>query len=388
MRGSNIMKIIYIDKGRFPTEKAHGYQITKMCEVFASLGCEVELWVPDRTNFIKDGIFEYYGLRKNFKVEKIAVIDFFDYLNTLHSLSFYLVSLNYFIKLVFSKLEKDATVYSRSPEIIWLFSLRGFKTVFEAHNWPGRKSSLHAFFLRNASKIVVLTKRIRELFLANNFSEEKILISPDGVDLEVFDISLAQNEARELLGLPSDKKILGYTGSYTTMGEDKGIKDIIGALLETLKKRKDVLFLAVGGSEKDIEFYANIANKYKVFEFIKFIPKVSISELAKYQKACDIMLMPFPDIPHYRHYMSPLKMFEYMASKRPIIASDLPSVRDVLNEKNCVFCNPDDSQDLAEKILYLLDYPEIADTVSKLAFEDVQKYTWQKRADGILKFIG
>jgi glycosyltransferase involved in cell wall biosynthesis len=381
------MKIIYIDRGRFPTEKAHGYQIAKMCEVFASLGCDVELLAPGRTNLIKADLFEYYGLRKNFKVKRIALVDFFDYFKTSYSLNFYLVSIQFFIRLFFMGFENDSVIYSRAPEIIWLFILRGFRTVFEAHNWPKSKEKIHIFFIKKASKIIALTNGLKEIFLEKKISRKNILVSPDGVDLEIFDIRSEQDEIRKSLGLPLGIKIIGYTGSFTTMGEDKGMKDIIASMGLLLKIRQDIVFIAVGGNEQDIKYYANIAKKNGVFEKVRFIPRKSLETLARYQKACDIMLMPFPDTTHYRHYMSPLKMFEYMASKRPIIASDLPSVRDVLNEKNCIFCKPDNPQDLADKIIFLFDNPEIAERISQQAFEDAKKYTWQKRAEEIIKFI-
>jgi glycosyltransferase involved in cell wall biosynthesis len=85
--------------------------------------------------------------------------------------------------------------------------------------------------------------------------------------------------------------------------------------------------------------------------------------------------------------MSPLKMFEYMASQRPVISSDLPSVRDVFNEKNCVFCRPDDPADLAKKIAMILAKPDLAEKISQQAYQDVKFYTWEKRAAKIINFI-
>ena len=65
------MKLSYIVNLRIPTEKAHGYQICKMCEEFAGLGIDVELITPTRKNSIEVDLFEYYGLRGRFKEGKI-----------------------------------------------------------------------------------------------------------------------------------------------------------------------------------------------------------------------------------------------------------------------------------------------------------------------------
>ena len=69
------MKILYIANIRLPTEKAHGIQIMKMCEAFAGLGHEIELVVPWRFNWIKTEPFEYYGVKKNFKITKLPSLD-------------------------------------------------------------------------------------------------------------------------------------------------------------------------------------------------------------------------------------------------------------------------------------------------------------------------
>ena len=68
------MKILYIANARMPTEKAHGIQIMKTCEAFAELGHEVELILPWRFNPIKEDIFEYYNVKKNFKIKKYRLL--------------------------------------------------------------------------------------------------------------------------------------------------------------------------------------------------------------------------------------------------------------------------------------------------------------------------
>ena len=72
-----------------------------------------------------------------------------------------------------------------------------------------------------------------------------------------------------------------------------------------------------------------------------------------------------------------------MAAKRPIVASDLPSIREVLNEGNAILVEPDNPKALAQCIKKALT----SDDVSQKAFEDVQEYTWDKRVKKILKFI-
>ncbi len=76
-----------------------------------------------------------------------------------------------------------------------------------------------------------------------------------------------------------------------------------------------------------------------------------------------------------------------MASNRPIIASDLPAVREILNEKNAIFFNPDDDDDLAKKINFVLDnYKSFEKSAARARYE-VEEYSWNNRADLVMKFF-
>ena len=88
-------------------------------------------------------------------------------------------------------------------------------------------------------------------------------------------------------------------------------------------------------------------------------------------------------------YTSPLKMFEYMASGCPIVAQDLPSFREVLNNENSFLVEPGNAKTLAEKIAWVFDdkNKESVKRIAAKALEDVRNYTWQQRVHGILGFI-
>jgi len=385
-------KLIYIANVRIPTEKAHGFQICKMCEEFASTGIEVELWVPTRRNQLKKNAFAFYNLAENFKINKIPCFDFLGWAKYLGWLAFYLQTLIFFNKLIWCKIDdKNAIIFSRHPEIIWLFSKKGFKTIYECHDWLGKKKRMSLYFLKRASFIVTTNNHIKNSFLENGFSSQNILVAPNGIDLNIFDLPLNKQEALAKLNLSekiknniAEKKILLYTGSFRTMGVDKGINEILEAL-KVLDS--NIFFAAVGGSPRDIEFYSQMASGLGVFSRVLLVGHVSQKELAVWQKTADVLLMPFPKKAHYEYFMTPLKMFEYMASQRPAIVSDLPSIREIFNEKNCLFCQPQDPEDLAEKIKFLLAHEEYAQKIAQQAYLDVQNYTWEKRAENILDFI-
>jgi glycosyltransferase involved in cell wall biosynthesis len=271
---------------------------------------------------------------------------------------------------------RKITLYTRDPGFI-LFRLIGFKVAFECHLIPKNRDAFFSL-VKYATRVIVISKALKDAFIAAGFAPKKILVAPSGVDLSTFDIAMAKEDARKGLDLPQNKFIAMYTGNFTTMGEDKGISDI----LKALPNAPEVLFVAVGGSEKDVARYRKGAEMQGLSERVILRGSTTQKQLAIYQKAADVLLMPFPDTPHYRNHMSPVKMFEYMAAKRPIIASDLPTIKEVLNNANAVIIPPGN----VEALLQALALSIPAD-LSEKAYADVQEYTWKRRAERVTSFI-
>jgi len=150
---------------------------------------------------------------------------------------------------------------------------------------------------------------------------------------------------------------------------------------------KDIKMAFIGGEELEIKEYKNLANRFNVSAQCVFIGYQPRLRAIKYIKAMDTLVIPFPNVPHYAFYASPLKLFEYMASGRPIIASDLPALREVLNDQNALFFKPEDTDDLARAVKTLKSSQMLGYHLSQQALADVKQYTWTKRAEKILKFI-
>jgi len=150
---------------------------------------------------------------------------------------------------------------------------------------------------------------------------------------------------------------------------------------------KDIKMAFIGGEDSEIRDYKSLANRFNVLTQCLFVDYQPHAKAVKYIKAMDALVIPFPNKPHYAFYASPLKLFEYMASGRPIIASDLPALKEILNDRNAMFFEPDNAEDLARKIKLLKSSQTLGNHLSQQALADVRKYTWQERANRILKFI-
>ncbi len=380
------MKIIYIVNARIPTEKAHGIQIMKTCEAFANNNIDIELVIPKRTAV--QNPFEFYGLKPNFPITKIWTLNLyrFGYLGFIISALSFALSSFFYLK----SRKENFIIYSRDYDHLSFLGipLLNKSYFFEIHG-PKNKTWPHKFLFKKI-KGAIITNSFIQNDLVKNFRnlQNKTIIAPNGVDLEKFNLEIPKNEAIYKLKLNPEfinKKILVYTGSFKTMDQEKGIKEIMEAI--KILNNSDILFIAVGGKAEDIEYYSKNAEKLGIKNQAIFLPHQTQDQLALFQKTADILLMPFPKIAHYEYFMTPIKMFEYMAGGKPIIASNLPSIKEILNDKNCFFCEPGDFHDLSEKIKLILENPNIAEQKAQQAYLDSKQYSWDKRTKKIISFI-
>jgi glycosyltransferase involved in cell wall biosynthesis len=103
----------------------------------------------------------------------------------------------------------------------------------------------------------------------------------------------------------------------------------------------------------------------------------------------DVLVMPHLDHIHSTNFSSPLKMFEYITLKKPIVATDLLSTKEILRDgENAILVKPNDPEALASGIKLVLENKELAKRIAENAYKDVcENYTWEKRADKILSIL-
>ncbi len=385
------MKIIYIANARIPTEKAHGLQIMQMCQVFAENNCAVELIVPRRVNSIKQDPFSYYGVQKIFSCVRLPCLDFIfanesSFFFWLQTITF-LLSAGFFLVIrpllacsgcVFKKYD---ILYTREQMVGLFFSGH----TLEVHSLPKKVRRAHLFLWKRAGRFVVLTSFIKKGLVEHGIDPDKIIISPDGVDPAKFDISISKKEARQKLGLPENIFLVGYVGMLRTLGMEKGIDTVIQAIGRT--ENREAKLVLVGGSPEDIDFYKRLAVTFEVSDRVFFIGRVSHTLIPIYLKAFDALVAPFPENEHYKYYMSPMKIFEYMASGRPIISTRLPSILEVMGNGEALLVSPGNVTELAQGIDKVLSDQDFATALSDKALTAVSNYTWDERVKKILQFI-
>lgn len=372
------MKLAYIVTARIPTEKAHGYQISKMCSEFSRAGAEVRLIVPHRKNLIVEDLFSYYGLDKKFAVEHIDCFDAVRFSKFLGKFAFFFQTQFFIRALRNTSVDLDTVVYTRNPEVASMYCKKGNRVIYDAHNFSEAHSARLLGALNGVWGIVANSAGTAEEFTKRGF--KRVLVAHNGVDIREFDIPVTKKDARRQFGLSESAQVATYVGHlYSWKGIDM--------VLEAAKILPEITFVVAGGTSEDISKY-KVLKTQKSLENLVILGHLERGRIPHLLKASDLLLLPNIAISkESEKYTSPLKMFEYMASGTPIVASRLPSIGEVLNETNATLFEAGNVQAFVEAITG--SYAQTVSAAEKAlkARRDVEQYSWSGRAMAILNFI-
>lgn len=398
------VRIFYFSITRFPWRYANSIQILHTTHAMAKKGNEVHLFVrkpPQEEVCSQEEILDHYGLcdSPNLNIHQVPVINVIYKAKKWTLIYYFILFLNSIPYLIF---KKPSVIYTRDPLLILLYRIFGWifgiLLAYEIHipidvYYKERKSLENNFSIKGekkrailiedgainlSNKIVVITKKLEELYLKKGISKEKIIVAPDGVDLRLFK-GFFKLESRNELKIPIHKKIICYTG---TLHKWKGVY-ILAKSMESLPD--SILYVIGGKTDLEVKKFREFVNNEKIKNVV-VVGYVKPNQIPKFVSASDVVVLPNTSRENTsKYYTSPLKLFEYMASKKPIVASDLPSIREILNEENAILVEPDNPKALAEGIKNVLEDEELAKKLTEKAYEEVQKYTWDKRAEKILK---
>ncbi|MHB9019327.1 MAG: glycosyltransferase [Minisyncoccota bacterium] len=243
-----------------------------------------------------------------------------------------------------------------------------------------------AYIAKNSDFLITTSKKLKKIITKLlKIDSNKILVSYGGVDLNLFkNINKSKKELRSILNLPEEYFLVGYVGLYKTMGMSKGLDVMINSLVFINDVNIKMVF--VGGKVEEIEEYKKIAQKFNLLDRIIFIKRVDIFRVPFYEKAMDVLVIPYPNQPHFRDFGFPMKVYEYMASQRPIIYSKLELINEILSDCGRGFI-PDDAKDLARSILFIKNSSKDIKEKVNLAYNRVERFSWERRADNIINFI-
>ena len=378
------MKILYLANIRIPSDKGESLQIMKMCEAMSALGHIVELVVPRRrsSKAYRVDPFEFYNIKTKFKITKFFTIDLMPWQKMFGHLAF---KLNYwlFARLAsFSaRLTKADIIYSRDWRTLQLLKTHKQNLIFELHEFRVKDIWAYQSIAPACQKIIVITEGLKKKLLEIEIPADKILVAADAVAINEFDISLTQSKARAGLNLPAAKKLVVYTGHLYKW---KGIDTLVEAFKILDKKKSDIMLILVGGQETQVQELKSKIKAENISNII-ILGHKSYTQMPVFLKAADALVISDSsrqDIS--REYTSPLKLFQYMAAKKPIVAPATPAIKEILDETNSYLFEPDNPASLAEAIIKSLGSDPDSKHKVEHAWALVQEFTWEKRAEKIL----
>lgn len=374
------MKIVYIASSIIPSRTANSIHVMKMCQAFARNGHDVTLIFPDRRREEVSGvsdIYSYYGVEPCFAVERLP------WLRVRGRGYVY----GYLAGKRARRLSPDV-VYGRNTAGCFASALRGIRTIYEVHqpvgDLGGMDELLFRYMIRRRSfkRIVSITEA-----LANHYREEyactniEIVVAPDGAD------PIPPGTIPVDIGGAGNGLNVGYIGH---LYKGKGAE----LVLQLARRLPEFRFHIVGGTATDITKTHDIMpeNVPENMVFHGFLPP---SVVDRYRLAFDVLLAPYQRTVHVSggertsiaKWMSPLKIFEYMAAGKPIVCSDLPVIREVLQDGyNALLCEPDDVEGWVASLTKLKRDRTLAKRIATAALQDfTERYTWQRRAALVLE---
>jgi len=238
------------------------------------------------------------------------------------------------------------------------------------------------FILKRAAGIVFVTDQLREYYIQRyHLKKKKAVVIRNGVDLAVFR-PMDKNQVRSQIGMPSDgKPVLGFVGSLTPW---QGIDDMIHAV-KILKGRGVLCKLYIIGRGEEERYLRSLVEEYKMAEEVIFMGPVDYSLLPVYINAFDICLVPKRNaISGY----SPLKLYQYLACARPIIATAVPGLEIVSELGAGVNAKAGSPESLADAIEELIQRKEEWNEMGRRGRLYVERHaSWQSIAEKTMAFF-
>ncbi len=367
------MKLVYLTDSDIPSRSANALHVMKMCDELTNAGNEVILISLINKGNIEQGIddiYAFYGVKNQFKVIRVP------YLTKRFKKVYALL-----IALIAGFIKPDIA-YGRNFHAVNFAGKLGLKTAYEGHHFfaetakPSTVVSLGKYLKGKNSKLMVLTSQsLLDSYLEKFEVQIPTLIVHNGAD--------AVTTVPAKLGLHKvDMLNVGYMGHLYA---GKGMEIIS----ELIKKCPFAFFHIVGGTEKDINQWKEALKAYSNVHFYGFKPH---AETEAYRQEMDVLIAPYlANVTvvggHVLNakWMTPIKLFEYMASGKAIVSSSLPVAKEVINNwENGVLCDSENIVEWIQALEKLNHSVELREALAKKALETFQKdLSWKSRAEKI-----
>jgi glycosyltransferase involved in cell wall biosynthesis len=277
-----------------------------------------------------------------------------------------------------------AALQTRRP----LFLEYNGSEVWVGRHWDrvGRLDLLERYERLNldaAARIFVVSEVERRNLEARGVVGNKIVVNPNGVDVERFRPGVGGTEARRELKLNDDDVVAGFVGTF---GPWHGVEKLAAAI-KTISTDVRARFLLIGSGSLHAEVEKQLEAETRAGRVI-FTGSVAHERVPALLDACDILVAPHVPLADGSEFFgSPTKVFEYMAMGKGIVASRLGQIGEVLSDnETALLVEPGNVRELAEAMVELIESEELRKRLGAKAREVVvENYTWGHNARRVLE---
>jgi len=236
--------------------------------------------------------------------------------------------------------------------------------------------------LRLATRVYTVSEALKQYFVQQGIAADKISVVPNGVNVHEFGPAVSGDNVRARYHF-SDEIVIGFVGSFHYW---HGVEYFNDYVHELRKRCEKVRFLFVGNGplreELEVKFARNgLASN------VAFAGYVDHADMPRYLAAMDIVVAPYPPMAFF--YFSPLKLFEYMAAGKAVVASRVGQIEELVEDGVDGFLfEPGDSRAFVEKSIELIESPNLRQQMGKQARDKMCKnYSWRKNAEKVAELV-
>lgn len=352
------MQLLYLGRSRLQRNRANLLQTLRMVAAFESLGIPTTLHLPPWPS----------SLRVRDRLRDFGIDTRLDIRSSqwLHSRW----KGRPFVWFNRSLLRRADAVYVRSPELSLALCRNAVPHYLEIHDYEALaqdqiETIVEAHRIGLIRWLLPISQAAAQALQSAGTLSERMLVARSGVDLKAF---VAVPTYRP----PIDE--LPHVVYPGRLSRDRGL-----GLFEILAER-GIAEITLLGEQEDAP---------KVLARLRTLPFVPHREIPTWFGRADLVLLPYQHALQHSASISPIKLFEAMAAGRPIVASNLPAIREILtHEENALLVPPDDTEAWIAAVQRLRTDPELACRLARAAREKAQDYSWEKRAEGIARACG
>lgn len=234
---------------------------------------------------------------------------------------------------------------------------------------------LEALIARSATRIVSITRGL-ETYIRRLGASCPVHVVANGADAAHFDVESVPS-ARAALGYDADDEVILYSGRLEPWS---GVHDIVEAIADICRARPKAKFMFIGDGSAARQLIDEVQS-HSLEDRVTFLGFQRYARMPELIAAADIAIVPFPHTPT-TEVCSPVKLFEYLLMRKPVITTDLPGVREAVTKEHVVFVRDLSAQELRSAVLDLLEDRSRRDRLQAAGYELCRKnFVWGALAE-------